>query len=223
MSIGAFMPHYYPPLPPITSATLKDSKYAQFSQASFTYPSGISAGDLLIGFSHHTAPGRAFRSASGFIMIGTASSGAGDVFLCYRIADGTESGEIGGFTDNASSMQEWIEVYEFDRPTQYVNDLGISGGATSNGIPSSQTIPIGSVGDAPLMVFCGWGSAAQLTNAHLYSPGGTIQFGTYGVGPSSKSRTFFMAVGDTLTDMTFGFNGDPGNNNAIIAAAIEIR
>ena len=186
-----------------------------------SYPSDIRAGDLLIGLTN-TDPSTSFRAASGFTSQ-IDFTDAGTTVMCTKIADGTETGAIGGFTGVASPIAEACIVMRGNRPVTSISKL-LSGGHRAPGTPTTLSIAgSGTSTVKPRLAIFAFSSSLTFDNSNISFTGAGFHSQNYVEGVVKlKSRTKLWKAGETGEDID-AIKYNTGSDNAVWGAIFELN
>lgn len=215
-----------PYIPPVglTNVTLVARVEAKYPATGNNYPSGIQAGDLIIGRAT-SYQATTFRAACGLTKMLEVKTSPNYVYIGFKIADGTEGGTLCQMVSNYL-LGEVVEVFRFNKPLTGAIDPGISAGSSrrSTSLPPLVTCLTGSYGGTPpLMAFCAYLSG-DFSGTSLTYPAGGILFGGSGGGSTAYTHQYFWTAGETPFDIVnTGFTGSGGDMaRSISVGALEL-
>ena len=201
----------------ISSLSFPDYDDANGSTVSF--PADVQAGDLLIGATN-TDLDTTFRGASGFTSAKFFSN-SGSSALCYKIADGTETGSIGGFTNVSTPFVEAVVVLRFNKAITGVS-VGDTDGARYPGAVTGVALAGAASDDTKarlaIMLFA---SSGTFANADISFTGSGFTPATYGSTSNLKTRIKLWPAGVAGENLTAGMD-DMGTDNAVWGAILEL-
>lgn len=203
----------------IIEMSLVDHTAANGSTVS--YPSDIRAGDLLIGLTN-TDPNTSFRAASGFTSQ-IDFTDVGTTVMCTKIADGTETGAIGGFTGITVPIAEACIVMRGNRPVTKISKL-LSGGHRAPGTPPTLSIAGSGTNTAkPRLAIFAFSASLTFNNSNISFTGTGFHSQNYVEGSVRlKSRTKLWKAGETGEDID-AIKYDTGSDNAVWGAIFELN
>lgn len=209
--------------------SLISSEYIETLSTPVSFPTGIQAGDLLIGFAASLKQS-AFRTASGFTSWRFVSSAVlGSFAICHKVATGSESGSTGGFLTqtvdgdpygSGSSSREACWCFRgLNSWPAASGDLYDSRYDLTASNPSSKTAA--TVGSTKPTLALGFYSATSEITSETFT--GATEDGTSDLLGSRNVilKWKLFGVADTLADITIDM-GDHGTQNIVATIVGEV-
>lgn len=197
-----------------------DSAWAENGRVS--WPSGIVKGDLLLGY--HLSDANAVFSGNGgltsFIVrhnVSPAASGTG--IICGKVADGTESGAIGGLSNQSSPYFEVIEVLRFNRPVASVSAVQAEG-QVRNAAPADAVLSSDVAGTPAKFVIASF-AARDTFNGNGTFTGGSDFSNEYKNLHALKTRGKLFSLYTALPAITCTLE-DKGYDTSLLAVQLEL-
>lgn len=190
------------------------------------YPTGISAGDLLIGIAL-SGTGQTFNGRGFTLLKSAVNTGFG--ILCAKIANGTETGPIGKFTNSYVYTSGCI-AFRFQAPLVgfSVPSGGASGSASASGTGTTGTIslPGTTKGTQPKIVIASFASSSvqpgDATPSVTFSGSGFVST-AMSFSDSVKARSLAFFPGDTDQDVTAKTTNAAAYVGMVVGAIIDLE